>query len=64
MLIALYIIVFVVVWTIASIVWFICSLGRKNSESRWYDYLFFIPALAVCEIIGFVVQQRERKKRL
>lgn len=62
MLIALYIIVFVVVWTIASIVWFICSLGRKNSESRWYDYLFFIPALAVCEIIGYV--GRYRKNRL
>lgn len=64
MTIIIEVVIFLIVWTLASIVWFICSLGRKNSASRWYDYLFYIPASVVCEIIGFVVRQRDRKKGL
>lgn len=41
------------VWTVASIIWLIASLGRKNQKSKWFDYILSPPVLLIATILWY-----------
>jgi len=49
-----YIIGFLVIWTIASVAWFLQVMGDKYRKGKWYDNILCPPALVICMIIGFI----------
>lgn len=47
--------IFLLVWTIASIWYFIANLGNKNKKSRFpkCEYVFGLPVWIIAIIFGF-----------
>lgn len=52
-----YVGIFVLVWTVASIVWIFHALGRKTGKNRWYDYPLCPPAMAIAFVIGRMIRR-------
>ena len=42
------------VWTVASFAWAFFALGRKTQSNRWWDYPFAPPILVIAYIFGFI----------
>lgn len=56
-----YVSIFLILWTIASITWFLNQMGKKTRGNQWYDYPLCPPALLICGLIGvlgFVVRKK------
>lgn len=48
------IILFLITWTISSLIWFVNALGHKNTHKDvWYDLFMGLPVLCLAFIIGF-----------
>lgn len=50
----LYVSVFCVVWTLASVVWFYKSVGKKRHKDTLVDYLLCPPTLLFAGVIGLI----------
>jgi hypothetical protein len=49
----MYILLFLIIWTLSSITWFLKNLGNKYRKEQWYDYLLYPPMLGICHLISF-----------
>lgn len=53
--------IFLLVWTIASVWYFIANLGNKNKKSRFpkCEYVFGLPVWIIAFIFGFLTETKK-----
>jgi hypothetical protein len=48
------IVIFLITWSVSSIIWFFNSLGHRNTHINvWYDLFMGLPVLCFAFVIGF-----------
>ena len=62
MIYILYGLMFVAVWTIASIWWVFYNLGNKHMEDRWYDKILATPVVIIAYNVGWCLSKKERNR--
>jgi len=48
-----------IIWTIASITWFITNLGDKYRTEKWYDWVLSPPVLGIAWLFAFLKRNLE-----
>ena len=60
-MILLTILIALIVWTLASILYFVVNLGNKNKPAPWYEWLILLPTIPIAAITGLFIKFVKRK---
>lgn len=56
--IILYIILFLVVWTIGGLWWFLTHMGDKFRKEVWWEQILMAPVIPIACIVGWLGRDR------
>jgi hypothetical protein len=50
---------FIISWTVYSLYWFFTHLGQKFRKEEWYDFYILIPTLIIAFVVGLIFRLKD-----
>lgn len=60
---SIWIVLVLIIWTIASLTWFIANLGDKYRTEKWYDWVLSPPVLVIAFLFAFLEKNIKKNEK-